>query len=227
MKLFLITQFIQPNIYQLLSFRHVINIKVVNELFYILFVLVLSPKPGVYFTLRAQLTSDRPHFKCWLVTHRYCPPHRTTQHAVCPTRPLGRMYNAYPGAVLMLTLWQQRDRTLQASAQMPQWVQETPIPSAFSPAPFNQARFPQCVPCSSRAAVKRTKAYWQEDLSSRKRGWIFPPTPRAKKPGIRVQPWTNLHHRTEPFVSQRLHVFIGTKDGTRWFWRFLLVPKLA
>lgn len=41
--------------------------KIVNEIFYILF-LVLSSKSGVYFTLTVHLHSDQPHFKCSLAT---------------------------------------------------------------------------------------------------------------------------------------------------------------
>ena len=61
-KLNLITCFIQPSISQIIS-QHIINIKIINELSYILLFLTKSLKSGLQFTLTAHPNSDEPHFK--------------------------------------------------------------------------------------------------------------------------------------------------------------------
>lgn len=101
-----------------------------RELFFFLFVVVLSLKSCVYFTLTTQLNSNWAHFKCWLVACRHWPLRRTAQPRVyaIPNS------TAWEGGV-MLTLWQSLDRKLQAPAQMLQWVLQTPFPSAYSLSP--------------------------------------------------------------------------------------------
>lgn len=212
MKLFLITYFIQPNVYQILSLRHVINVKVVNELFYILFILVLSPKPGVYFTLTAQLTSDQPYFKCWVVTHGYCPPHRTTQDLLgeCKTHIQGASWRwLYDSNLTEHFKHQLRCRS---ECKRPPPLQLSHLPHSIRHV-FHSVCHAAAVQLwnAQKRTDKRTSAVGKGD-------GFFHPNPEPRSLGYGYSPGQQiLHHRTEPFISRHLHVFIGTKDGTRWF----------
>lgn len=66
---------IKHSLLQVLSCQHVINIKIINELFFHSFVflcLLLSVEIGVRFALLAHLNSDLPCFQCSEATYGLC-----------------------------------------------------------------------------------------------------------------------------------------------------------
>lgn len=66
MKLILI-YFIEPNLSEVVSSPHLINIEIINEVLSFFFN-ARSSQPSVYFTLTAYLNVDEPHFKCSGIT---------------------------------------------------------------------------------------------------------------------------------------------------------------